>query len=258
MSAMALRIIAALSMLLDHIGCLFGIYEFRIIGRIAFPLYLFLLYNGYRHTSNKLLYAVRLGVFALFSQIPFSLFITGNSAFTANGNVFFTLLICLICIWITDAMLRNKIAKWICFIPTVAVFALYYFNLISTDNGENGILLAFVFVAFYGKGKGFMRKLITSFGMLCVIFHSYIIKWILFLFDFVTGQKTAVPTMSDWQMLQIFALVSLVFIFLYNNKRGKWPLGKANSRVVQYGFYAFYPIHLLVLWTIKVVLNALM
>ena len=73
---MALRIIACVSMLLDHIGFAFNINILRIIGRLAFPLYVYLLYNGYKHTSNRFLYAVRLGVFAAVSQIPFSLFTT--------------------------------------------------------------------------------------------------------------------------------------------------------------------------------------
>lgn len=255
MSAMALRIIACVSMLLDHIGFAFNINILRIIGRLAFPLYLYLLYNGYKHSSNRVMYAVRLGIFAIISQIPFSLFTEGE-LLCANGNVFVTLFICLICIWITDAMLRNNVAKWVAFLPTAAVFSMNYLGFINSDYGEKGVLMAFVFTVFYGKG--YMRKILTVLGVLCSVFYAYILDWVLLPVLWIFGKDPGIPTLSMWQMVQVFSLLALPLIFLYNGQKGKWPIGKPKAQYVKYGFYAFYPAHLLVLWLVAVVINALM
>ena len=95
MSALTLRSIACVTMLLDHIGYLLaGRYPFlmplRWIGRIAFPLYVFLIVNGFRHTRSRPRYALRLALFAILSQIPFTLF-CDNRVFYPHLNVFVTL-----------------------------------------------------------------------------------------------------------------------------------------------------------------------
>lgn len=255
MSAMILKIIACISMLLDHIGFVFDINILRIIGRLAFPLYLYLLYNGYKHSSNRVMYAVRLGIFAVISQVPFSLFTTGKILCT-NGNVFITLLVCLICIWITDAMLNNSVAKWAAFLPTAAVFSMYYFGLIDSDYGEKGVLMAFVFLVIYGKG--YMKKILTAISMLLITFYSYILDWVLLPILWIFGKNPGIPTLSDWQLIQVFSLLALPLIFLYNGQKGKWPIGHPKAKHVKYGFYAFYPAHMLLLWLVVVVIKALM
>lgn len=257
MSAMALKIIASISMLLDHIGYVFDISILRIIGRIAFPLYLFLIYNGYKHTSNRFLYAVRLGAFAVISQIPFSLFTTGK-IFAAKGNVLVTLFICFVCMWITDVMIRHRFAKWASFMPTAIVFSIYFFGFIHSDYGAKAVLMSFVFVVIYGNGKGLWRKILTTLAMACAVFNSYIINWALLPIYWTLGQDPGLPSLDYWQKVQIFSLLALPIIFLYNNKKGKFPVGKPNSKVVQYGFYLFYPVHMIALWVIMVVMKYLM
>ena len=116
MSALALKIIACVCMLLDHIGYFWGIDSLRIIGRLAFPIFVYMIYNGYRHTSNKGKYALRLAIFAVGTQIPFNLFCYGTLWYN-NGNVFFTLLAALLCLWSVDAMLKHKTLRWFCLLP---------------------------------------------------------------------------------------------------------------------------------------------
>ena len=86
LSAQALKWIAMVSMLIDHVGIYLGrcnvdweIWKwFRIIGRIAFPLYCFLLVEGFFHTGDIKKYLIRIGAFALISEIPFDLFLCGT------------------------------------------------------------------------------------------------------------------------------------------------------------------------------------
>ncbi len=89
-----LKFIALLTMLIDHIGYLLFPQHFilRVIGRLSFPIFAYLLARGARRTSNPKRYAFRLFTFALISQIPYNLF-TNNSWYSLlDPNIFFTLL----------------------------------------------------------------------------------------------------------------------------------------------------------------------
>ena len=107
LSNSVLKCIALISMLIDHVAsvllrgdqtvliALFGkqltLYALmRFIGRIAFPIYAFLIVEGFVHTRNRKSYGIRLLVFALISEIPWDLEHTG-SFFSWTQNVFFTL-----------------------------------------------------------------------------------------------------------------------------------------------------------------------
>ena len=76
----------------------------RLIGRLAFPLYSFLIVEGYHHTRDVRRYATRLALFALISEIPFNLAISQNWSDLSHQNVFFTLLAGLLAIWAMDQL----------------------------------------------------------------------------------------------------------------------------------------------------------
>lgn len=119
-----LKVIAILTMLIDHVGLVFfPQYEaFRIIGRIAFPIFAYQLAIGYRHTSNRKKYMFRLWTFALISQIPYTLLFD-----TYDFNILFTLLLSIILIdqiskgnqyWVPIILFFVTIPKYIDVIPS--------------------------------------------------------------------------------------------------------------------------------------------
>ena len=97
MTAFALKIIALLSMLVDHVGVVFDLhFGFRVVGRIAFPIFVFFVAEGFRHTKSPAKFLARLFVFALISQPVFAMAIRGATfqesfALGWGTNIFFTL-----------------------------------------------------------------------------------------------------------------------------------------------------------------------
>lgn len=114
-TSFSLKIIAIIGMTMNHVGFIFGDYLpflvqciFIAAGGLTFPLMAFLLVEGYSYTSNVKKYALRLGIFALVSQVPYTLFLSNN------GNVLFTLLIGLLLLYLYDHM-TGRTAFWLVF-----------------------------------------------------------------------------------------------------------------------------------------------
>jgi hypothetical protein len=129
-----LELLAMVTMLIDHIGVVFYPEEFtfRVIGRISFPIYIYLAVQGYRKTSNIRKYFFRLIILAGLSQIPY-LFTLGNN----NLNVIFTLLTTILILWSIDNI---KKYKWLILVIVVGVLLLPYM-----DYGIYGVVLAFIY-----------------------------------------------------------------------------------------------------------------
>ncbi len=248
MSALTLKLIACTAMLVDHIGYLWGVTLFRAIGRIAFPVFLFLIYNGYRHTRSKGRYALRLGLFALISQVPFSLF-SANVWLESNGNVFFSLLLALLCIWAADALRRYPVGRYFSMVPALVLFLALTFGAIRADNGTRAMVLAMAF--WYLEGNTDRQRLGIAICTVFAVFSNYFILLGQRLLDWLAGGQLALPIPSQWQRLQLCALLALPLIFAYNGSKGRMPAGKRSAKAVQLGFYLFYPAHLLILWAIK-------
>ncbi len=159
LSGSSLKILALVCMLIDHIGAailyegillpnapiiigtpMHRLYLFyralRFIGRIAFPIFCFLLIQGFLYTSNRKRYVIRLGVFALISEIPFDLALNNQLLEFTHQNVFFTLFIGLLVLVVMDCFERNP------YIQVIAVAAgMGLAWLLKTDYSYHGILL---------------------------------------------------------------------------------------------------------------------
>lgn len=144
-----LKIWALFTMLIDHIGAvlientsLYSIESFqmldvclRLIGRLAFPIYAFLLVEGFLHTSSWKKYTLRMFVFALISEIPFDLAAYGEIT-SVHQNVFFTLLIGLLVLKGLEKAGQNKAVM-----AGITIAGCVAATLMNTDYSYMGILL---------------------------------------------------------------------------------------------------------------------
>lgn len=238
MSALALRAMACVCMLLDHIGFLWNILPLRMIGRVSLPIFAFLIYNGFVHTRSRGSYAFRLALFALLSQIPFSLLCKNEISF-ANWNVMLTLLLAMLCLWCIERFREFKLT-WLGIIPVAALFVLYYKGILQSDYGFRGILTVLSFGLFYNRSR-----LLTALSAGLATLWPFLEKATPRLLLIALGRDLPVPVMTQWQVLQLFAMLALIPIFFYNGQKGR-----CGGRAMQYGFYAFYPAHMLLLWAL--------
>ena len=245
-SAFFLRLFAVICMLLDHIGYCLPRASFspilRIIGRMAFPVFVFLIVNGLRYTHSKPKYALRLAIFAVISQMPFSL-MTKQIVLRENGNVFFTLLAAMLCVWwASEFWKKGGWYRVLAFLPSVLVCAGYYFDLYQSDYDMRGVLLALVFFFFEGK------RVLTVIGTFAALFAPTLIGYCFQLLNILRGREAVFKLPSLWTMQEAFSLLALIPIFLYCGAKGFAPKNKIAAKALQIGFYAFYPVHMLLLW----------
>ena len=188
-------------------GALYWTYTImRMIGRVAFPIFCFLLVEGFLHTHDVKKYAMRLGLFALLSEIPFDLAFSSKILEFNYQNVFFTLFIGLLTMIAYRAVEEkeewNQALKVILYILIVAAgMALAYF--LKTDYAEKGVFCIMVLYIFHKKK---MWQIIAG----CASFI--------------------------WETPALFGFIPIAF---YNGTRG-WKM--------KYFFYIFYPAHLLILY----------
>ena len=277
MSALTLKIFAIIFMLIDHIGLAFihtlgviglddAYYVMRAVGRLSMPLFAFLIANGFRHTRSVPKYAIRLLTFALVSEVPYDLLTSDRvTLFELNGilpdihldNVFFTLLIGLVFLWLNDFYKKRQI-KYANSLSVVTFFFLAFLAaFISADYGMIGVGLVALFGIYDISDKNNIPKLFIGFSFLeywkliarCILAVVYRflginllrIPGIMYLFS---GYH---PTMA---LIQTVALLSFGFMLLYNQKSGM-PKSRVARTILKYLFYIFYPIHLLILYFVS-------
>ncbi len=144
LNTFALKWIAIISMLIDHIGAvLFPWCEWmRIVGRLAFPIFAYLLVEGFCYTKDVKKYLLRLGLFALISEIPFDLAFFGSVFAPAHQNVFFELFCGILMLYL---MLKtpSKVNQIIILIALLLIS-----DWLFLDYGSWGLLMIFVFYRF--------------------------------------------------------------------------------------------------------------
>lgn len=219
MTIFTLKIVACISMFLDHIryvNPIFNNFVSSNLGRIAFPLFAFFITEGYVHTKDLKKYYKRLLLFALISQIPFMLFRTLVGEWKML-NVIFTLILGLICITVYDKFEKKYLSIPICLI------IICLGEIINVDYGWFGVALTF---AIY---LGRKNKIILSLLYTAILYTYFTYNKVSILNNFIYF---------------IFHLIPLLFISLYNGEKGK---------DCKYFYYFFYPIHMMIFYLITLI-----
>ncbi len=220
-----LKMIAMISMVFDHAGDIFlpGVMWPRMIGRLAMPIFSFCIAEGYIHTHDKKNYLLRIGMFALISEIPFDLAFEGRIGLT-HQNIMLTYFLSVI-----GLMLYDRIR---CGNDQAAVH-------ISAGKTVLGVL-AVLGIAVLSL---LLRADYTVFAVISV-FLFYVLRWKHPLLRIGIG----VAFLSLTRTIGYYCTTGLSFIPLamYNGKRGKG---------LKMLFYTFYPGHLLLLAAIRYILH---
>lgn len=176
----------------------------NVIGRWAFPIFAFLIVEGFLHTHDRKKYGMNLLGFALISEIPYN-FVHANKFFYSGQNVFFTLLLGYLGLCVIERYKEDfkNLAKYL--VPLFVASILF-----RSDYGCAGF--GFILLIYLLRNNKLLMSIVG------------------------TG---ALPS-------TIFSGMAFIPIWFYNGERGF-----VRGKVLKYAFYAFYPVHLLVLYFIK-------
>lgn len=248
LSANALKGIAIAAMLIDHIAHVFVPYEaggavtalyfaMRMIGRITGPIMFYMAAEGFYYTRNQNRYLVRLGAFALVSYLPFILCFSGGMPNAENWqgflelNVIYTIFLGICALRLRHSALK-PVVKWggIALLMALSVFGDWAFM---------GVALILVFDYY----RGDFKKQAFAYCIIILLQSSSVIAYPVYV---LLGYYPS----FDWTQfgstfVNLAMLLPMLLLRFYNGEKG------AGGAVAKYGFYLFYPAHLLALYLIQ-------
>ena len=226
----ALKIIAAISMFIDHMGLIFfpGVELFRILGRIALPIFAFMIAEGCKYTKNRLRYFLSVFLLAALCQIVYFIY-DGDTYMSILVTFSISILVIYLMQMAKEALSDNdvKLITKIFFVVlfVLSVILVYILNqYIEIDYGFYGCMLP-VFASAFHKTRKNATKFFEKFD--CIYIHILILCVGMLLLALNSDTR------------QFWSFAAIPFLFLYSGKRGK-----ANMK---YFFYIFYPLHLVFL-----------
>lgn len=196
LNAAQLKIIALISMLTDHLAVCFaellpewGYNVMRGVGRLAFPIFCFLIVEGFEKTSSRLKYCLRLLVFALISEVPYDMLMHRAWFYPYGNNIMFTLMLTVLVLWIVDVLQKK---------------------------GTPGIIAALSIAIAAGVAAYFLH-LEYSWKCIAIAMLFYVAKND----DAVKYAGTACILLINTTITGLNAVFALPLIYLYNGKKGK-------------------------------------
>lgn len=234
-TSFSLHIMAMLFMLCDHLWgtIVTGNDWLTCIGRLTFPIYAFMIVEGYFHTKNLKKYVLRLLLFAVISEIPFNLAMGSSLFFPIHQNVLWSFLISIGFIHWNEKVKEKQLWKRI-LVGLTTICIGYLIGIITfVDYYNAGILMVLVFYFFRGK------------KWWCYL-GQFVCLWYIN-FEMLGGLSYEIDIFGQTHFIarQGLALLALIPIWLYKGKQGY------HSKPLQYFYYVFYPLHLLILGLLK-------
>lgn len=267
LSGNALKILACITMAIDHVGFLFFPYDdvYRIIGRIAFPLFAFLLAEGCKYTRNKPKHFLTLFILTVICQVGYYLF---------SGDTYLCILVTLclsqICIFalqyakrkmLDESKPTQKILALAVFVGAIS-FTAVFCRLFTVEYGFWGVILP-VFVSLFDfrnaitpkTDSELLAKQISSSEPATDSKKANVVTFLKTLDNpltqylcFAVGLTMAI-LFSQTSLPQSYAFLALIPVAFYSGKRGKYNL--------KYAFYLFYPLHLVLIEAVYIILYVL-
>lgn len=235
-SSSGLHLLAMGLMLCDHLwAMLFPAAEWlTCIGRLAYPIFAFMVVEGYTHTRDLRRYMLRMLCWAVLSEVPFDLMYGGSVFYPYHQNVLWTFLLSLLLIVLIEKC-RSRFRA----VPAVLLsagiviggFVLGYAAMI--DYYGAGVLTVLTFYFF--RGQSWQKRLLQ---FLCLYFLN-----VQLLGGYYYEFQLFGHTVEIFQ--QSFALLALLPIWSYRGRQG------FHSKAFQYFCYAFYPLHMLLLFIVR-------
>lgn len=313
-SGSTVKIIAVLAMLIDHIAgvvltrqviangyweairgtedqlagwleknsvLFYGMQAMRMVGRLGFPIFCFLLVEGFQRSRDVRKYACRLGLFALISELPFNLAVTGSLLHTGYQNVYFTLLLGLFTLCgyrFFERIGQEKgeglalgIRLLLVVSGVLAPAAFVAVFMVARSGQGTGTLVVTVVVlcavtaaalTVYGSKRGFQSVQTACADLTVLVAMMFLAEYlctdyggmgvltiaVMYLFrkKRVLAMVAGCVVLTFLTVSEAPAFLAAIPIALYNGKRGL---------KMKYFFYAFYPVHLLLLYLISVLMG---
>jgi hypothetical protein len=204
-----------------------------ILGRLAFPIFAFMVAEGCFYTRNAAKYGLRLFLFAVISEIPYDLMKSGVPYDPYDQNVIWTFFIAFLCILAYKAA-RATEKRWI-YIPGAFAITLAGFlaaTLFLSDYGGMGVLTVLIFYFFRERKWWMMMLQLLLLAVINILFLGGLGYGITL---YIFGSRIELP-------MQGFAVLAIIPIWMYHGRQGY------HSKAFQYFCYAFYPVHMLILF----------
>lgn len=231
-SSFGLHVLAMAFMLCDHMwATLFPAAEWlTCVGRLAYPIFAFMIAEGYAHTHDLRKYMLRLFFWAVVTEIPFNLMYGESVFYLVHQNVLWTFLISLLLIILIEkcrAKFKPAVSLLLSALIAVLGYAAGYAAMV--DYYGEGVLMVLMFYFFRTPNrKNRLLQLICMYILNVELLGGLCYTFTLFGYDFEFPQ-------------QGFAILSLIPIWLYSGRPG------FHSKAFRYFCYAFYPVHMLLL-----------
>lgn len=209
----------------------------RAVGRVSFILFTFLIVEGFFYTRSRVWFLVRLFLFALLSEIPFDLALSGTLFDESGQNVYWTLFlgVLVLTLWDYLSCYRNVFAaagRWAALFAGCAAAFLY-----STDYRFMGVLLIFAMYQTRERDGG-VQFMAAGLVMLFGTWGANLIRYA----EKISAGLITADYLFRFSLREMYGLFAFLLIFLYNEEKGR--------QLPKPFYYGFYPVHLLVLYGI--------